>query len=1633
MSMKKFIALLLFSFLMVTAYSQTISRKQVNGKVFIGQVNIDTTSEGGEHYIAMTYTDDLGDYTVDSVAVGDRIWDSKCDQYEIVYIHATSPFLEVEVNGINGTADAPGQGGGFVPLYRPTEDYSYPFQVKGISATVQVCIDSYRTIKIDKDINNIKAKNDSLTTIVDNQTIILESIQPIVDTIDQASIGLYPLYTPLWKTITDVYVGAKDTSRQVKNDGVIIEILNASRVVVQRGGRLNYPGHPYEINDVLFVQPDGTVSTADTMNHLLYGYVIGPDHIDLDDKASTEYTQQTVRDNVFWNVNKEYLKNETVTNLIDGNFYKLLADKSRGQRPDLYPAVWARSTLTGDVYEVPFYDTNKSLTSNASFRMNGDTLETNKAVVASVLNPFGIINEIGKVISDLKYFNPATQTLSNIDNNISETSLNVLKDTFDVIKIDNYLTDTTTFNRRVVIPDLNIRQSIRILNKSDNAFVKFTVVPSSGVFYLPNGLPADSVFLDNNENILISKGANGLYISGLDIPNVVHIKNEKEFYTKKFYRGQTVEFNGLFYDIKSKPVASNQNIQLSVDSTFVKQVADAAPSGKLLNGGAMTTSTVEALDFTSTSVPVAPDGRSRVLRFTNNTGLPGILKDSSEIYFSGDITDLVVGQTTRFGFWYMLGDSPENNSVVLKATARNDSRVNEITSAVVDTTKRGWQYFSKDHTLKTVVSTTSYPAIQIQADPGDTVYITMGQWGNKPYDLDYRQTLDVSNIEIPGVLYAVMRIDDGKLLYDKIKFNDSVKSSGDRVQRAIDYCAGYTTCNEVTFIRDFDIDKKILQKQTVALRGNATATKTTGGDILEYEGTACTININDTSATAIQMYLQDATSTQQESGLVIEGIRFEVQDTIADVINVGHSIDNYIKDVVITASAHEMYKRGIVQQAEPTISKPLRFFATNVSVQKAAEYAFWLNGNHAVLTNCSVVGGSTTLDPVGPAKMRGIYVGGQGVTIRGGQLESMNSSVIYCDGCTNLSIEGVIMERNSLDTALATAGDPSIWIRNAASVLFYNNKITSIRPPAGAAIELDNVDNAIFFGGRYESITTTPLKADCDTKTIISIGTEIKSDSDICPDVSVLNYSKSSKRIEDININNGINYGGLNLDTTTFGQTITLADVKLTGRRWNLFPYSSFQNVSDVNSANYIVKTDSIYSPVTGDTTATVIVHIGQSATSFGWNNMIGVSQLEIGQEYNVSFYAKVLQKNSNGNVETLTLRSDVDADAINLPIIADTMWRRYDVQWIPQGDVDIDLRIRRDNAGSSFAIDGFQITPTKLPLAPITTNGTIIDDSLAEVLIRDSIYFYNGMLKVDTLKVEALLDSDGDMGSEDQEFVQTVSGTNWQDKEYSKISEFYYHNSGATAHIIKPGSEIDIDANGSESANWVYRIDTSLLKDGSTFEMYIGDANVYNVGIALVGGAAKLAFVADEGNPYDTLWFDGKYHSLKFRWDVFGGVGLMYIDERNNPFYDSDVSISIAGGTNTDIDAASEILNLTTSGTTTVLKSSAYFTTSSTGTITYNGISGRNVSFVVTCSVDATDPAEMAYGIATDGVVNSDSELLVTHGNAGTDNQVFTLMYTDNNVQNNEAFTIVGRAASGADESISQNNCIFTAKIVGR
>lgn len=144
--MNKFISFLILFFFYSSSFAQV--QKQFNGVLSIGAAI--SPGVGADFTVYGYYNDLNGYYTPDSIAVGNEIYDSKCERYSVVSVTSTVGVVVLQVDSIGIASDAPSNGKGVI--FEPTESYKYPLISSGLSSTLLACIESYRAILIDEDV-----------------------------------------------------------------------------------------------------------------------------------------------------------------------------------------------------------------------------------------------------------------------------------------------------------------------------------------------------------------------------------------------------------------------------------------------------------------------------------------------------------------------------------------------------------------------------------------------------------------------------------------------------------------------------------------------------------------------------------------------------------------------------------------------------------------------------------------------------------------------------------------------------------------------------------------------------------------------------------------------------------------------------------------------------------------------------------------------------------------------------------------------------------------------------------------------------------------------------------------------------------------------------------------------------------------------------------------------------------------------------------------------------------------------------------------------------------------------------------------------------------------------------------------
>lgn len=111
-----------------------------------------TAGQVGEYRFVESYLNDYSSYPnaylADSIAVGDQVWDSKGDRYEVVKINnpGTNP-MDFEVNALNANALAPNPG--TAVIYKPTGNFGLTLQTTNVAEKLKTLIFNHNMIMID--------------------------------------------------------------------------------------------------------------------------------------------------------------------------------------------------------------------------------------------------------------------------------------------------------------------------------------------------------------------------------------------------------------------------------------------------------------------------------------------------------------------------------------------------------------------------------------------------------------------------------------------------------------------------------------------------------------------------------------------------------------------------------------------------------------------------------------------------------------------------------------------------------------------------------------------------------------------------------------------------------------------------------------------------------------------------------------------------------------------------------------------------------------------------------------------------------------------------------------------------------------------------------------------------------------------------------------------------------------------------------------------------------------------------------------------------------------------------------------------------------------------------------------------
>jgi hypothetical protein len=295
--------LLLVAGVALHAQAPTDTIRIPGGTYFIGEVDLVAPTQGGDHHLKGVFTDPAGIYTAGAVQPGFLIFDTKLDLYEVVYVHDTMPFLEVEVDKVATldedyaayTPGTPSVGGGKAVVFKPTANYRYIPHVEGVNDLQKSAIEAMVFQAIDEDINSGGAGQNIYTTddtISSNRTVSGMGRDITWDSLNQSMTGEW-----ITMTLTDsAYIYADSLVSIVTPVNGLLRLVTSG---VSQG--LAQPGYFLQLQDnegtvewvsanALFLEPGEDVDSVYWNSGYTITLIERGDTIELD----TEYLEDLV-------------------------------------------------------------------------------------------------------------------------------------------------------------------------------------------------------------------------------------------------------------------------------------------------------------------------------------------------------------------------------------------------------------------------------------------------------------------------------------------------------------------------------------------------------------------------------------------------------------------------------------------------------------------------------------------------------------------------------------------------------------------------------------------------------------------------------------------------------------------------------------------------------------------------------------------------------------------------------------------------------------------------------------------------------------------------------------------------------------------------------------------------------------------------------------------------------------------------------------------------------------------------------------------------------------------------------------------------------------------------------------------
>ncbi|MEZ4991901.1 MAG: hypothetical protein R2824_15880 [Saprospiraceae bacterium] len=627
------------------------------------------------------------------------------------------------------------------------------------------------------------------------------------------------------------------------------------------------------------------------------------------------------------------------------------------------------------------------------------------------------------------------------------------------VKVDLSLSPSAGSDRYYQIPSaaaLNNQNELTISVEDLHPDHDYYLYPPPGGIDLGDGRRCDLLYLQGT--VSLYDAGTTWKVKNVDYRQVSYLEDISDFSTKRFHRGQTINYNGFEYRVMADPVRYSprgQNLitdvqQLAVDQVAVKTVKDAAPWGRQLVEGSIKNANASLADSLSGGgpPPVAPDGISHVRSYTNATAtlLDESFSSASTLRFDVDETGLAIGDTVSWTIRYSIGQSSVNNSVKIYPCMGG---INEgCFYSIPDTSGvRKWEQITRTWTLNS--TTNLRPFIKLYLEPGDTVYFTSPSLNKGAKAIDYRATFNSSQND-SGILYAVLQDHLSEINVDRMAYPPGY-SDADQVQYAFDLCASLANCQTVSGQRRRYIDKPLFMPSGINLECGYRM-MVQGGQLFDNSGTTWFFDLKDGTHTQSGITCYNQYDNNNYTTNRIAGLRVVVMSEIDAAIDVGLPwLSNFEDIAVLTADAfgNEYTYTDSLMRIGITDSPGSDGFSTlfdNVFVQDGYEDGFYFGDSKMVTMNrCYAV-----------SNWRGIHTKSTGIYGKGLWIENNASSGIKIDIDPGRSGVFSFMDSYFESNTTVDLFAHTIDIDEAASVLIQNTRLAGVTKPQGSFIKVRN-------------------------------------------------------------------------------------------------------------------------------------------------------------------------------------------------------------------------------------------------------------------------------------------------------------------------------------------------------------------------------------------------------------------------------------------------------------------------------------------------------------------------------------------------------------------------------------------------